>query len=221
MVEGLVKDGAQTIVVVGNDETLQKVMWFLPDLPIVVGYIPVCEPFGIATLLGIPSGDAACDVLAARLIETLDIGKINDRYFLTEARVEHAKAVVDIDGCFRIGPSQGGTISIRNLGGVSTEGLAMADAKDGQLEATICPADQNQKPSRFDFFRPPKPREETCLPMKRGTIESREPIDVIVDGHPINGFRFQIEILPGKFRIVTGRNRRLGSAISSPVLPFG
>jgi hypothetical protein len=210
LVEGLVKDGAQTIVVVGNDRTLEKVMWFLPDLPVTIGYIPVSEPHGIAGLLGIPFGDLACDILAARRIETLDVGRVDDRYFLTDVRIPDARAQVDVEGRYRIGPSSAGTICIRNLGGVSAQGIALADAKDGLLELTVEPIAM-ETPSRFLFWKKHHKRDETStrLLLTYGRIESREPVDVFVDNHVMSGFSFSFGIEKDRIKVITGRGKKL------------
>jgi hypothetical protein len=221
LVENLVRDGAQTIVVVGSDRTLEKVMWFLPELPVTIGYIPVCEPFGIAHLLGIPPGEAACDVLAARRVETLDIGKLDSRYFLTEVLIRDTKASVDVQGEFRIRAQHAGTISIRNLGSVQQGARATANAKDGWLELAVRPIIPGERRSRFAFLDKYAPREETVLRLREGIIESREPVDVIVDGHQLNGFKFKLGVLPNKLKIITGRNKRLepANAGALPVAP--
>lgn len=210
LVEGLVHEGARTIVVVGNDKTLEKVMWFLPDFPVTIGYIPVASPCGIATLLGIPFGDSACDILAARRIETLDIGRINDRYFLTDVRVPDARAQVDVEGTYRIGPSSAGTICIRNLGGVTAQGMSLADAKDGLLELTVEPI-ATPVVSRIPFWKPAqKPVESpTRLFLKYGKIESAEPVDVLVDNHSINGFSFSLSIEANRLKVITGRMKKI------------
>lgn len=210
MVEGLVREGAQTIVIVGNDKTLEKVMWFLPDLPVTVGYIPICEPAGIGRLLGLPLGDAACDVIAARRIETVDVGRVGDRYFLTDIRIPDARAQVDVEGAYRIGPSSAGTVCIRNLGGITEHGLAIADAKDGKLELTVEPAVASSS-SRFAFWKRAQPAAEdpTRIYLQHGRIESPEPVDVFVDGHAINGFSFSLGILPDKLKVITGRMKKI------------
>ena len=215
LVENLIRDGAQTIVVVGNDHTLEKVMWFLPGMSVTVGYIPVCEPWGIAQLLGIPMGEAACDIVAARRIESLDIGQVNDRHFLTEVIVEDTGSLVDVDGQFKIGPSQKGTLHIRNLGSVLPEGLALADAKDGWLELAVRPEFSVEKKGWFSFLRrgadAREPSiEETRVLMKQGTIESTEPIRLSVDGQFVAGRRLELSVLPGVLKMIMGRSRRLG-----------
>ncbi len=235
MVEGLVRDGAETIVVVGNDRSLEKVMWFLPDLPVTVGYIPVGDPCSIGTLLGIPKGDAACDVLAGRRIETLDVGVLDDRYFLTEVRMDATKAAVDIEGKYRLAPRHAGTVHIRNLGTADIEGHSNADARDGLLEVVIRPLEESDATpspatqmlsgiaSKILPFLPARIRAasvsrirssngkkpETRMTMKKGAILSDEPVDVEVDGHRMNGFTFQLDIIPRKLKIITGRDKKL------------
>jgi diacylglycerol kinase family enzyme len=218
LVENLVADGAETIVVVGNDVTLQKIMWFLPDLPVTIGYIPVAEPFGIATMLGIPPGEAACDILAARRMETLDLGRLDKRYFFTEVLIRDTKARVSVDGRFTVSATHAGTISIRNLGSISMNGGSKANAKDGWLELAVEPILPSERRSRFSFFHPPKRGKETNLKLKEGTIESAEPIDLLMDGHQVNGFRFTLGVIPNKLKIITGRNKLL-SLVPGGILP--
>jgi diacylglycerol kinase family enzyme len=209
LVESLVRDGAETIVLVGNDKTVEKAMWFLPDLPITVGYLPICAPSAIGTLLGIPMGDEACDVLAARRVETVDVGKLDDRYFLTEVSIEATKAMVDIEGKYRVSPHGGGAIYIRNLGYTNEKGRSNADARDGWLDAVIIPAGAGSGKPRLPFLRREEVQEETHVLLRNGAIFSNEPIDIMVDGHTMNGFTFRLGIVPKKLRLITGRDKRL------------
>lgn len=212
LVMGLVKEGAETLVVVGNDRTLLKTMWFLPDLDVTIGYIPVEEPSGIADMLGIPKGDVASDIIAARRIESIDIGTINDRYFLTEVFVDSTKASVDIDGYFRIAPARLGSIAIRNLGSVSGGSGGTANVRDGWLEVMIRPIDPLLRKSPFSAFFKPKLMQETRLLMKEGSIRSDEPIDIDVDGYKMNGFEFKLGVVAKKLKMITGRQKKLDTS---------
>jgi len=203
LIQNMVRQGVGTVVLVGNDHTLDKAMWFLPDLGCTVGYIPITGPSRVAELLGIPVGPAACDVLAARLMESVDIGRIDDRYFLTELALERTSAVIEVDGRFTISPVVGGSVFIRNLGS-NREGMPESDARDGLLELVIRP-----RPEPVGRFRRPKPIAETSLFMQTGEITSADPVDVVADNHVVNGFRFTVGIEPRKLRIITGRGRRL------------
>jgi hypothetical protein len=204
IIESMVSQGSDTVVLVGNDQTLDKVMWFLPDLDVTLGYLPIDEPSRVAQILGIPKGEAACDVLAARLIETIDVGRLDERYFLTEVALEHTLAAVDVEGRYRISPSVGGSIFIRNLGSLAENGTASADAKDGYLEVVIRP--EEEKNSRL--FRRAAAL-ETRVMLKTGEIVASQPIEARVDNHVMNSMRFKIGICPRKLKLITGRRRRL------------
>lgn len=203
-IEGMVREGVTNIIVVGNDRTLDKVMWFLPDLDVTLGYIPLFAPSEVAAPLGIPVGIGACDILAARLVETVDVGICEGRYFLTEAKVSNTIASVSMDGQYSLSPINGGTIVIRNLDIRSLKGEIRNDAKDGLLEVIVKP-NSIESASRW---RRPKP-EITKLFMRNGDIVSPEPFDLAIDGHVTNGFRFRFGIAPRKLKLIVGRTRRL------------
>lgn len=124
--------------------------------------------------------------------------------FLTEVNVSRTVASVDIEGKYRISPSNGGSITIRNLGGL--EGQS-SNAKDGLLEVIVTAED----PGRRSFFSRKKPSETRML-ISHGELVSVDPMDVRVDGTILNGFRFAIGIRPDTLRVITGRARRLNFA---------
>ena len=208
LVESMVKQGAKTIVIVGNDATLDKTMWFLPDMDAIIGYLPL-GPSAVAELLGIPSGTAACEVLSARRIETLDMGKLDDRYFLTEVGLPVTTAALEIEGQYHVSPAEGGAIWIRNLGGRLDKTLVVADAKDGLLEAIVQPAQEKHSHSILRRVSDPL---GTRVLFKNGKIVSSQPVEVWVDNHAISNFQFTVSIVPNKLRIITGRSRKMVSA---------
>lgn len=222
LAESLVGQGVTTMVMVGNDQTLDKVMWFLPDMDVTLGYLPIAEPSRIARILGIPNGPEAADVLAARLIETVDVGRLDDRYFLSEVALEHTLAAVDVEGRYRISPARGGSVFIRNLGSMAESGDASADCKDGLLEVIIRP---EAEPSGGFFKKAKQP--ETRIFIEKGEIVASQPVEAKVDSHVLNGMRFRLGIVPNKLKIVTGRRRQLAplseglpAAAKSANLPF-
>lgn len=205
LVEGMVSKGASTVVVVGNDGTLDKTMWFLPDMNVTVGYIPLVGPSAVGKLLGIPTGGAACDVLAARRIETLDMGMLDDRYFLTEVSMPATAASLSIEGKYSVAPMEGGSLAIRNLGGRVGAELVAADPRDGRLEAVVTPRPIEQKQL---FWKRMVTQPETRIFLTHGEILSKTPVEAHADNHAVSGFRFSVKIVPGKLRLITGRGRR-------------
>lgn len=202
-----IRKGVRHIIVVGNDHTLGKMMWFLPDLDVPIGYIPVMAPFDVASALGIPAGPKAAEVMAGRLIEKLDVGKVNDRYFLTEVAVPASTARVRIEKTYTIQPMLGGAIAIRNLGAKPCEGRPCADPKDGRLEVIIQARMPNQGIGKWV-----KQAEitETKLFLCEASIEGDQPIEAFVDGQPMSGFKFDCSIVSHKLTFITGRERYRG-----------
>lgn len=206
MVTDLVRVGVKNIVVVGNDTSLQKLMWFLPDLAITVGYLPMTEPTFVAQLLGIPVGVPAVEVLAARLVEILDVGKFDDRYFLTEVVLPTTLASIEVEGKYRVSPSEGGAIAVRNLGSVVAGGKSNADPKDGWLEAVI---QSGEPPKGYRRFLSRGDVTQTRIFLREGRLLSHNPMELFVDGQTMSGCEFRLSIVPNKLRIITGRQRQL------------
>lgn len=205
MVAEVVRSGAQNLVIVGNDATLSKMIFHAPDLGATVGYVPIGEGSRISTMLGISRGQAAVDVLAARLIENLDIGRVAGRFFLTEVSVSNPLASLSIEGRFSVSAPPGGTMIVRNLGLPESSGQASADPKDGQLELVV---EQPELPKR-GFWRQAESenRSKTHLFFREGLLAGDKVIQVSVDGQLLEGVDFPISIEPGRLRFITGRRR--------------
>jgi diacylglycerol kinase family enzyme len=201
MVSDFVRAGVTTVVLVGGDATLSKALWLLPDLGVTVGLIPVMEPMVVPQALGIPRGAKAVETLAARFVERLDVGRIEERCFLTEV-VSPVGAELDIDGKFRVGPVKDGALAIRNVG-LTPEDRRRVDPRDGQLDAFIQTEDPTQKRG---FFGKPAIH-ETHMRFQQGTILSPQPIEIFVDGQALLGTQFRLKVDPGRLKVITGRQR--------------
>ncbi|MEI7741829.1 MAG: diacylglycerol kinase family protein [bacterium] len=203
LVRDEVRRGATTIVVVGNDATFHQLMGVLPELGIAVGFIPVGDSCRISQVLGVPPGAEACDVLSARLTETLDVGKINNQYFLTSVDVFHQNAVLDIDGKFKISTPTGGGIEVRNLGSLGYKDLkeGLADPRDGKLD-TIIFADL-PKEGIFSKSR----TTQSSIPLHHLNIVGEGPLTAIVDGVECKFENIRIEAVPKILKVITGKGR--------------
>lgn len=76
-----IRHGVDTVVVVGNDTTLNQVINLISEFNIAIGFIPIGPNNKIAEILNIPEGEAACDVLSSRIIAKLNLGLINNNYY--------------------------------------------------------------------------------------------------------------------------------------------
>ena len=76
--------GFKTIIAVGGDGTINEVINAIDnDCNVVLGIIPTGNTNELANLLGIHDWQSACTILAARKIERVDLGKVNDNVFIT------------------------------------------------------------------------------------------------------------------------------------------
>ncbi|MEI7616673.1 MAG: diacylglycerol kinase family protein, partial [Actinomycetota bacterium] len=83
-----ISKGFKTIIAVGGDGTINEVINSLEDKDgVALGIIPTGTTNELANLLGIHDWQSACAILAARKIEKVDLGKINDNVFVTSASI--------------------------------------------------------------------------------------------------------------------------------------
>jgi hypothetical protein len=142
----------------------------LPDLGLPIGYLPIRSPYGIAERFGIRSGLSACDVLAARHLDVVDVGIINDQYFLHQVFLEKSKATLSIPGEYRLHADLGADISISNIDG---------NLHDGRLLVRMKPSESTARSWGFHG----RTVSETLLRVPEVHIESDVPIRLRVDVH--------------------------------------
>ncbi len=93
-----IKRGAKTIVVVGNDQTVNKIANAMVNCQIPLGIIPVGkENNDIAKALGIDFEEFACETLSARRIIQIDVGLANNTCFLLRAAIVNQETTIEID----------------------------------------------------------------------------------------------------------------------------
>lgn len=111
-----IKQGVKTVVIVGNDKTIGEIANIIADLDVTIGIIPIGDNNQIAKLLGIPEGDAACDVLSARIVEKIDLGSINGNYFFTSLEFDGENANLNCDNNYFLSfDGKNNIITINNL----------------------------------------------------------------------------------------------------------
>ncbi len=200
--EELIKDeirrGTQTVVAVGNDQTLRKVMDAVGDPKVVVAIIPLGPGNNIAQILGVPSGVAACDVLSARLVEELDLGSVNGMRFLHVVTLEGAQPACTFEGNYTLTPAVKSSLAIRNL--AESDELGAANPTDGKLEFVM------KTPRRSWLIK--KTDEVSTVPFKKLQLKSSEMMSMLVDGEKLEGTEFEIKVLPRQVKIVTGKDRK-------------
>ncbi len=198
LITDAVKGGVKTVVVIGNDQTFTKVINVVAELDVALGLIPVDASSEIAKMLGIPPRDLACEVVSGRIIKKLDLGKINNHYFLRSAEITDAPVSISCDS-FQIQPTtERHMIVVSNFGPQHRT----SSPTDGVMEAVITPR-QNA------WFGSNKAIKSTVLPFKKVQITSlaEEPVSIITDSYLVMKTPALIEIAPAKLKVIVGSQR--------------
>lgn len=200
-----VKNGAKTVVVVGNDKTFAQIINFAAQFDVTLGLIPVGPNNKIAKTLGISSPHEACDILSARKIERVDLGKANNTYFLSDITVEKGEVTIECENNFAITPKIQDQVTIYNLRpmfAASWEGEKIFNPKDGLLEVLIQPLAKGLFASLKRSIH-----QNSLIPFKKVTIKSRSSLPVYTDGQKVLKTPVKVEVVPDKLKIIVGKNR--------------
>lgn len=175
-----------TIVVVGDDATFLEIAYRLIESKIVLGYIPLAES-ALSTLLDVPSADAAVATLAARMVETVDMGRVNAKYFFDSLAIDTPASIVCEMDKVLISVASPSMFEISNF---------TDHPNDGKFTLFITGAQR--------LWKEP---EVSRLAFKRGIIETRPRIKGIIDGHTTVESPFEIELIPKALRIIVGKGK--------------
>jgi diacylglycerol kinase family enzyme len=195
MIRDEIRHGVETLVVLGNDQTIRKILDVVSENNVVLGMIPIGPGNELSELMGIPLGVGACDILSARRVEQIDVGTVNGRRFITGLKVPNFRAEITCNEQFRILPTAQAKLEIRNLAHIS-------DPCDGLLDTVI----QTQVKKGWGIFGG-KEQKESTIPMQSLAIRSDKPFSVFADGEEMNGTRFDIGVEPMTLRVITGKGR--------------
>lgn len=196
-----IKRGATTIVAVGNDRTVVKLLPLAVEHEVTLGIIPVGEPQLIATYLGLPRGAAACDNVSRRVIEHLDLGLANRQHFLLESQLPPRARVV-CEGTYTVESlDPTGSVVVTNLAPATWPGRPT----DGRLELVIRPGAGGGQRSWFHRRAPVM----SVFPVRRARVEhqSGDP-PVILDGQVMLKTPITLEVAPKKLSVIVGKDRR-------------
>ena len=199
-VDEAIKKGVDTIVAVGNDTTLAKLIAATADRPVTFGYIPIGQPSDFAKLLDIPLDEKACDVLSARVIERLDLGCANNHFFLATVEASAPNITFKCDNSFQFKSPQ--SVCIYNLGSDNNVPGLKSDPRDGRLDIVV------SEPSGSRWFGRGN-ASQSVFRVKRAEINCTEPnTNVILDGQTIIPCPVNLTVLAKKFKIVVGKGRK-------------
>lgn len=199
VIQNEIKNGAKTIVAVGNNQTVNKIIGAIIDNElygffqknILFSIIPVGDDNSIANSLGIKKEEEACNILLARRIKKIDIGVVNNYYFLNKAVIASENSVIEINDDYIIEPQEKGLISVFNL---------KSSANDDK-HLKVNPVD-----GKLDVYIKNRSKDLSFISVKKLKITNpEEPLildDIIEVKTPA-----EISVISGKLNVVVGKDR--------------
>jgi hypothetical protein len=210
LVRDEMKAGTKTIVVVGSDETLLKVLDGFSGSGVALGYIPMGGPDHLAKSFGIPAGEGACDVLSKRVVHELDLGRVNGQAFLSHVVVPPGKYAVEGEGKFRMTPItvECGVV-VANLPTVTEVGKGNevrvdGDPKDGSLDVLVTSSQDGFWKRLVRSVRP----NASVLRLSRLVVSGRGQVTGYADGgRRVASDRLVFDVAPKALRVIVGKDR--------------
>lgn len=206
IVEAAIRDGADTIVAVGNDTTMSQVSGVLLKHPkVTLGFIPLGNnQQTLAEILGIPVGTIACHVLSSRLTSMVNMGKIGTVHFL-QSLTTTGSVAIECDRSFRLELKHPHQVRICNLDRWSEDG-ELTPPEAGKLEVVV-----REVLERRGFFgNKNSPGSLTHIPTKEIKLTSLgDELALIVDGYRTLKTPATITVVPKALKLIVGKKRAL------------
>jgi hypothetical protein len=198
------KKGYKTAVIIGSDLTVNRTVNAITssgptgaDYKPALGIIPLdTKKNNIAEALGMKTPYEACDIILARRYVQINLGKINDLYFLSEIRIKNGDEQLDINKNYSIKVARPSTMHIANF---SSE--VFADPRDDQLDLYIY-----TKKGGFGAFLRTDRIDQSYFPLTELTIKNKR-ASLRVDHSRILKTPATVSVAEQKLNLIVGKNR--------------
>lgn len=109
--------GAKTIVALGNNETINKIVNVLANISekVPLAIIPIGKNNSIARSLGVLNEKDACYILSGRRIEKVRLAQASSSFFINNARIKNKGTKISVDNAYEISAKNNGECFILNL----------------------------------------------------------------------------------------------------------
>jgi len=195
-IQNEIKLGAKTIVAVGNNQTINKIIGAIIDTDIysdfqkktLLGIVPIGGDNTIASSFGIKNEEEACNILLARRVEKIDLGSANNYYFLNQASIQSLGTTLEIDD-YSLEIIEKGEVQIINLLSNPKENIK-SNPHDGKLDVLIRT----------------KKRDQTFITVKKIKLSNPQE-KLIVDGVVELATPIELSIMKDKVNVIVGKDR--------------
>jgi hypothetical protein len=193
--------GAKTIIAVGNDATVNETLNSIIGTDVSFGIIPIGDNNRIAKSLGISSIDEACDIISARRITKVDVGVVNDCFFLTDLSFSSDGTRITVDRSFELEIKSRVEIFIVNMltKELQYNGYSKIKPNDGFLNLIIKKGGRKKYMFQNNF-------EESFLSFRCAELTNSKKSSFIINGQSINT-PLNITIKKEALSLIVGKNR--------------
>ncbi|OGH65422.1 MAG: hypothetical protein A3J66_02275 [Candidatus Magasanikbacteria bacterium RIFCSPHIGHO2_02_FULL_47_14] len=206
VIEDEMRKGATTIVIVGNDRTFGHVLSRAASCKVLFGFLPVGADNTIADVLGISLGVEGCDALSRRRKVQLDVGWVNNRYFISQLHIFPHTIRVQYDERFIVSSKRGKMeLVVCNLQPFVWKGKGKQEyvihPQDGKLEAFLRPLE------RRGLFGEVY-EEPSVFPFEEMTVTSSSPFVMEADGKETKETKVTIRLAKKRIEMIVGKERQ-------------
>ncbi|MFZ4632185.1 MAG: diacylglycerol/lipid kinase family protein [Patescibacteria group bacterium] len=195
-IQNEIKLGAKTIIAVGNNQTVNKIIGAIIDTEIygdfqkktLLGLVPIGDDNSIAASFGIKNVDEACNILLARRVEKIDLGLVGNYYFLNQASIQSAGTTLEIND-YQLEIEEKGEVRIINL---------LSDPKE-KIKS-------NPHDGKLDILIRTKKKDESLITVKKVRITNANE-KLIVDGVFEVTTPTEIGVMKDKVNVIVGKDR--------------
>ncbi len=196
-IQNEIKLGAKTIIAVGNNQTVNKIIGAIIDTEIygdfqkktLLGLVPIGDDNSIAASFGIKNIDEACNILLARRVEKIDLGLVGSYYFLNQASIQSSGTTLEIDD-YLLEMSERGEVRIINLLSDQKEKIK-SNPHDGKLDILIRTRRGDESLITVKKLKISNPKEKLVVD---GVVEINTPAEVGI-------MRDKVNVIVGKDRL--------------------
>lgn len=198
LIQQEIRNGVKNIIAVGDNKTANKVVNALigeksNDLfinNILFFIIPVGNSNqSIASALGIKKEEEACNILLARRVEQIDLGMVNNYYFLNKAVVSNKNILVNFDEKYKVEINNKSSLNIINLNENNNYNNEKLFPNNGVLAMLVIDKDNNY----------------SYLPVKDIKIIGEG--NIVLDNSTEITLPVNIKVIEKKLKVIIGKDR--------------
>jgi diacylglycerol kinase family enzyme len=206
IIDEILSNDIKNIIVVGNDQSISKVASLVVGKDIALGLIPFGEPNLLAEVMGIKSASQACQIISARKIVKLDMGRINGQCFLLAVESSDRNIIFDFKD-YNINPLVNNkAVGIYNINIDARD--FKSNPKDGIMEAVFVPEQRGWLKKIISKGKHEKEQVISVFPFKKLTIQhKKKPIAISIDRQKVLKTPLEVEVLPKKLKMIVGKER--------------